>query len=264
MIPDVLRGDPPEFIALAAGEDGERDLFRLGGGEDEEHVLGRLLQRFQQRVEGLLREHVHFVDDVHLFPAHRGERPHRFLQGADLLDAAVRGGVDLVHVEGGAAGDLPAGAACIARIGTVPVLAVHRLGEDLCHTRFARAARAGEEVRMGEPVLLYRPAERERNVFLPHHLREGLGAPFAVQREICHKPFLISTIKKSAVLIYDSPQDAPWHMKRSTYCCFLSDLTGFMGFHCTGPGDCHKSELQSHVPLLYNIAGGFPNEEEKF
>lgn len=67
MIPDVLRGDPSEFIALAAGEDGERDLFRLGGGEDEEHVLGRFLQRFQQRVEGLLREHVHFVDDVHLF-----------------------------------------------------------------------------------------------------------------------------------------------------------------------------------------------------
>lgn len=54
------------------------------------------------------------------------------------------------------------------------------------------------------------------------------------------------TKKSFAVLIYDSLQDAPCHMKRATYGCFLSDLTGFMGFHCTGPGDCHKSVLQSH------------------
>ena len=51
-------------------------------------------------------------------------------------------------------------------------------------------------------------------------------------------------IKKDPTdFIYDSLQDAPCHMKRATYCCFLSDLTGFMGFHCTGPGDCHKSRL---------------------
>lgn len=65
-----------------------------------------------------------------------------------------------------------------------------------------------------------------------------------------------SDIKKSlAVLIYDSLQDAPCHMKRATYGCFLSDLTGFMGFHCTGPGDCHKSVLQSHV-LYYTALWG--------
>ena len=56
--------------------------------------------------------------------------------------------------------------------------------------------------------------------------------------------------KSFAILIYDSRQDAPWHMKWSTYCCFLSDLTGFMGFHCTGPGDCHKSVLQSHGYII--------------
>lgn len=53
--------------------------------------------------------------------------------------------------------------------------------------------------------------------------------------------------KSLAILIYDSLQDAPWHMERTTYCCFLSNLTGFMGFHCTGPGGCHKSTLQSYV-----------------
>lgn len=47
-------------------------------------------------------------------------------------------------------------------------------------------------------------------------------------------------------------------MKRATYGCFLSDLTGFMGFHCTGPGDCHKSVLQSHV-LYYTALWGKSN-----
>ena len=56
--------------------------------------------------------------------------------------------------------------------------------------------------------------------------------------------------KSLAILIYDSLQDAPWHMERTTYCCFLSDLTGFMGFHCTGPGGCHKSTF--HSPFYTN------------
>ena len=66
----------------------------------------------------------------------------------------------------------------------------------------------------------------------------------------------VGAIKKTyASVIYDSLQDAPCHMKRATYGCFLSDLTGFMGFHCTGPGDCHKSVLQSHV-LYYTALWG--------
>ena len=62
----------------------------------------------------------------------------------------------------------------------------------------------------------------------------------------------VSAIKKTyASVIYDSLQDAPWHMERATYCCVLSDLTRFMGSHCTGPGDCHKSRLHKSIGLLY-------------
>jgi hypothetical protein len=43
-----------------------RDLVRLGRREDELHVRRRLLERLQQRVEGLRGEHVHLVDDVDL------------------------------------------------------------------------------------------------------------------------------------------------------------------------------------------------------
>ena len=58
--------DPAQVEALAARQDGDRDLADLGGGEDELRVRRRLLQRLQEGVERLLREHVDLVDDVDL------------------------------------------------------------------------------------------------------------------------------------------------------------------------------------------------------
>ena len=43
---------------LAAADDGDGELVRLGGGEDEDHARGRLLQRLEQGIEGAAREHV--------------------------------------------------------------------------------------------------------------------------------------------------------------------------------------------------------------
>ena len=45
--------DRCEVESLAARQHGDRDLVRIGGAEDELHVLRRLFQRLQQRVEGL-------------------------------------------------------------------------------------------------------------------------------------------------------------------------------------------------------------------
>ncbi|OPZ37164.1 MAG: hypothetical protein BWY96_01809 [Spirochaetes bacterium ADurb.BinA120] len=55
-----------EKIFLAARKNGVRDSVNLGSGEYEDHVGRRLLERLQQRVEGLGGEHVHLVDDVYL------------------------------------------------------------------------------------------------------------------------------------------------------------------------------------------------------
>ena len=91
--------DPPQIEALTAGEHRDRDLAHFGGGEDEDRLRRRLLQRLQQAVEGLLGEHVHFVDDVDLVA--RGARgvPDAVHDLADVVDAGAGRRVHLEHVD---------------------------------------------------------------------------------------------------------------------------------------------------------------------
>ena len=63
---DRLGRDAGEVVALAPRKHGDRNLVRLGGGEEELDVRRRLFQRLQEGVEGPGREHVHFVDVVDL------------------------------------------------------------------------------------------------------------------------------------------------------------------------------------------------------
>ena len=63
---DLRLVQPLEVELQAAREDGDRQLLRVGGRQQELHVLRRLFQRLEQRVEGRLRQHVHFVDQVDL------------------------------------------------------------------------------------------------------------------------------------------------------------------------------------------------------
>ena len=171
---DFAGGDVAEIIALAAGKDRGREFFRLGGGEDEFHMLRRLFQRFQQGVERLLREHVDFVDDEDFEPPADGAIRGIRNDIADIVDAGVARGIDLDHVDILAAGDPLAGIAFPAgRIrGAGEALAIERLGQDAGHGSLADAARAAEEVRMGDPSGADGFLECLRNVVLPDHLIE--------------------------------------------------------------------------------------------
>ena len=73
MFLDVFGGNAAELIALAAGENRQRDFFRLGRRQDKKHMGRRLFQRFQKRVKSLLRQHVHFIDDIDFLFANGGE-----------------------------------------------------------------------------------------------------------------------------------------------------------------------------------------------
>ena len=188
---DLADGDAAEIVALAAGLDGGGHLVRLGRREDEDDVGGRLLERLEERVERLRREHVHLVDDVDFVAALGGREFHRLAQAADLVDAAVRRRVDLEDVHRGAVGDLAAVVAGAARLWRRPVLAVERHGEDLRRARLACAARPREEVGVADAPRDDGLRERLGDMFLPDEVGEGLRPPFPIECDIRHASFLL-------------------------------------------------------------------------
>ena len=98
MVDQHLRLDAAQVEALAARAHGHRHLLDFGGGEEEFHMFGRLLQRLQQGVEGVLGEHVHFVDDVDLGARHHRAEARVLDDLAHIVDARVGGGVHLDHI----------------------------------------------------------------------------------------------------------------------------------------------------------------------
>ena len=91
--------DAAQIETLAARAHRHRHFVDFGRRENELHMLRRLFQRLQQAVEGGLGEHVHFVDDIDL-----GARHHRPIAGvvddlANVVDAGMRRGVHLQHVD---------------------------------------------------------------------------------------------------------------------------------------------------------------------
>ena len=175
--------DAAEVEALGAADDGGRHLVRVGGGEDEDDVVGRLLDHLQQRVEGVRAEHVDLVDDVDP-PAQlgrRGQRPHHQLAG--VLDQAVAGGVDLDDVHGAPLADRHAGRAGVARLAVVAAVgAVDGLGQDAGGGGLAGAARPDEQVGVGGPVGGHGAAQGGDDRVLAEHLGEALRPPAAVER----------------------------------------------------------------------------------
>ena len=106
---DLLQRRAPEVEPVAAVDDRGRHLVRLGRGQHEHHVPGRLLQRLQERVPRGGGQHVRLVKDVHAArAAHRRQR-HVLAQLADVVDRVVGGGVHLDHVQRGAVHDRLAG-----------------------------------------------------------------------------------------------------------------------------------------------------------
>lgn len=84
---------------VGARADRADHFFWLGGGEDEFHVLGRLFDHFQERVEALAGDHVGLVDNKNLVAiAHRREAG-LFAQFTGVVHAAVGGGVQFHHVQ---------------------------------------------------------------------------------------------------------------------------------------------------------------------
>ena len=179
MIHHQLDGNAAQIEPLAARENGRQNLLRLRRGEHELHMRRRLFERLEERVEGLLREHVNFVNDVNFELRGGGRVLHCLAQLADFLDATIARAVNFQHVERAAFGDFNPLRIVLREIHLRTACGVQTLGEDARDRRLARAARAAEQVGVRDAARLDGVAERLRDVLLADDIGEPLGAVLA-------------------------------------------------------------------------------------
>ena len=141
----------------------------------------RLLERLEQRIEGVRREHVHFVDQVDLVAAARRRVLHVVEQLARVIDAGARGGIDLDQIDAAAGIDLAAAGALAAGRRAHAALAVQALGEDARDRGLAHPARTGEQKGVVHAAAGERIGERAQHMLLPGHLGKAARPPFARQ-----------------------------------------------------------------------------------
>ena len=180
LVANRLAADRPELVHLRARQDRFRNLVELGRRHHEHDVRRRLFDRLQQGVERRRRQLVHFVDDEHLEPiAHRHDAEAGDDHLAHVVDAGVRGGVDLEDVHVAPFGDLDARVTDAAGIGRRPVHAVQRARQNARRRRLADAPRSGKHERLRQPLARERVAQRTRHRLLPDDIVELLRPPFA-------------------------------------------------------------------------------------
>jgi hypothetical protein len=155
-------------------------------------VVGRLFQRLKQRIKGGIGYLVRLVKDVNFVAVARRAVAGGVTQFADLIDAAIRGGVDLDDIDCGSSTNLGAGIAYAAGFGGRPfrradgMLAVQRHREDTGNGGFADAAVAAEDIAVGDAALFERVQKRTGDMLLPDDVTEKLGAVFAGENLIGH------------------------------------------------------------------------------
>ena len=159
---------------------------------------------FKQRVERVRRQHVHLVDEVHLEAAARRRVLHVVEQLASVVDLRARRGVDLDEVDEPPLVDRDASRAHAARLRDDARLAVQCLREQPRDRGLADAARAGEQVRVVQPVLFEGVHERLHDVRLPDQLVEAPRPPFQCKYRVAQA---ISSPQKKKVRA--SPTPAP-------------------------------------------------------
>ncbi len=163
-----------------------RQLLGIGCGEQKLDVRRRLFERFQQRIEAAVGQHMDFVDQIDLVARTRGRILHIFQQFPRVLHLGARGCVDLEQIYTAPLGDFQTGTAAAAGFRTNACFAVQAFGENSRDRGLAHAARAGKQVRVMQAVVVQRVHQRLQYVFLAHHFAETTGPPLACEYLIGH------------------------------------------------------------------------------
>ena len=193
---------------MAATEDCDGDFVNFGRGEDELHVGRRFLERFEEGVPGVVREHVNFVDDEDFEAIALGPVGKAFLESSDVIDAGVAGAVDLLDVDVVAVGDLDAGRAFLARSGGGAFFAVEGFGEDPGAGRLAYAANAGEQERVGDSISSDRVGQSGGDMPLTNEILERLRPIFTREDDVAHAGVRLAD--REAGVAFERGVDGAW------------------------------------------------------
>ena len=120
--------------------------MRFRGREDKLYRRRRLLQCFQERIEGILGNLMNFVDDIDFKSAICRLIADILNDLANFIDAAIRRAVNFKNVDRVALSNFFAMAAFVARSSGGPVVTVQRLGQNTRSRCFADSAHAGKKI----------------------------------------------------------------------------------------------------------------------
>ncbi|MNI28405.1 hypothetical protein D3C73_821810 [compost metagenome] len=169
----ICSADPAQVEALATGKHGDRNLADFRRRENELHMLRWLFERLQQPVEGLRREHVHFVDNIDLVARRNRAIAHLLDDLSDIVDTGMGRGIHLDHVDMPAFHDRLAMFAGFAQVDCRTIdfgrLVVEPPSKNTCGRRLADTADTGQHVGLCDTAGLERIGQRADHRFLADH-----------------------------------------------------------------------------------------------
>ena len=181
--------DAPEIKPLAARQDRDRYFADFRRRKNEFRVWRRLFQRFQKRIERLVRQHVHFVDDIDLV-ARRGRGiAHAVRQLLHIVNTGMRGRIHLEHIDMARFHDRPAMHALDRHGHGRPATAIRQqivepARQNTRRRRFPHPAHAGQNPGLRNSVGSKRVRERLHHRILPDQIVKGLRPVFAGKNTI--------------------------------------------------------------------------------
>jgi len=142
-----------------------------------------LFKRLQKCVEGALREHVHFVNQINLVAATRGS----VLDIVEQVHFGSRSRIDLNQIDKPAFVNLQTGAAFATWLRGNTFFAIECFRENAGNRRFSYAPGTCKQVRVMQPAGLQCVDQGLQNMLLTDRVGKVFWPPFACQNEIAHR-----------------------------------------------------------------------------
>ena len=157
------------------------------GRKQEHDMRRRLFQRFQQRIECLVGQHMHFVDDIGAHLQRCRRIVHLFADLADVVHTVVGSRVNFYDIGGSSGLDSLTGRAGVAGTSVHRMFAVDCLCQNLRHRSLTCPAGSAEQVSMADTSGFHLIFQGGHNVILALHILKGGGPEFPIQSSITHE-----------------------------------------------------------------------------